>query len=133
MSGMPPPLPTVQPPMMPESVRLVIDKVQQKTGVFSKQTYFMLVTDSRLIFALMTKNAVDYMRQDPNLTLTETQGNFAIPLTELQRIEVYHGDFESNSPDTMVIKTLSGKWTYMIPDAFRVGKNLKSVLGDKVK
>lgn len=133
MSNIPPPLPNVQPPMMPESVSLVIDKVQQKTGVFSKQTWRMLVTSSRLVFAIQEKNNVDYARQDPNVTLAENPANFAIPLEQLQRIEIYHGDFESNSPDTMTVKTLSDKMTFMISDAYRVGQNLKKILGDKIK
>jgi hypothetical protein len=128
---MPPNLPP--PPMQPEMVSLVIEKVQQKTGLFSKVVYRMLVTSTRLIFALQENNGVDYMHQDPNLSLAENPANFAIPLGELQQIEIYHGDFESNSPDTMTAKTMSNKMTFQIADAYRVGQNLKKMLGKKIK
>lgn len=139
----PPPLPSAPPPcrppdpppppLKPEIVQLVIDKVQQKTGIFSKQIYRMVVTNSRLIFVLQMKNNVDYMRQDPNLSLSENPANFSIPLEQVQGIEVYRGDFESSSPDSMSIKTLSDKMTFLINDAYRVSQNLKKVLGNLVK
>jgi hypothetical protein len=134
MPPTPPPfMPPVPPTMQSEMVRLVVEKVNQKTGMFSKQTYRMLVTDSRLIFALQVNNGVDYMRQDPNLTLAENPANFAIPLDQLQVIEVYHSTFEDNTPDSMTVKTLSAKMTFNIYDALRIGQNLKKVLGNKVK
>jgi hypothetical protein len=139
----PPPLPTTPPsfipppppapPMQPEVVSLVVDKVCQKTGLFSKQAYRVLVTNTRLIFVVQVNNKVDYLRQDPNLSLAENPANFTIPLEQLQAIEVYNGDFESNSPDTMIVKTSMAKMNYEIPDAFRVRQNLKKVLGNKVK
>ncbi len=67
------------------------------------------------------------------MSLAENPANFAIPLGELQVIEIYHGDFESNSPDTMTVKTMNNKMTFQIPDAYRVGQNLKKVLGNIVK
>jgi len=141
--SIPPPLPTAPPPyippnpppppLKPEIVQVVIDKVQQKTGLFSKQTYRMLVTDIRLIFVLEVKNSVDYTRQDPNLSLTENPANFAIPLDQVQGIVVYHAPFEDSSPDSMEVKTLSNKMTFLINDAYRVSQNLKKVLGNLVK
>jgi hypothetical protein len=139
----PPPLPTapppfkppdaLPPPLQPEIVQFVIDQVQQKTGLFSKQSYRMLVTNLRLIFVLHIKNNIDYVHQDPNLSLAENPANFAIPLDQLKVIEVYHGDFESNSPDSMTIKTFSDKMSFLISDAYRVSQNLKKVLGNIVK
>jgi hypothetical protein len=136
----PPPLPSTPPSFVPppppvqsERVLCVIDKVSQKTGIFSKQVYRMLVTDTRLVFVLQVNNKVDYAQQDPNLSLAENPANFAIPLDQLKAIEVYHGDFESNSPDSITIKTLSDKIDFMINDAFRVSQNLKKVLGNIVK
>jgi hypothetical protein len=138
--SMPPPLPSAPPPFTPppppiqaENVLTVIEKISQKTGIFSKQTYRMLVTNTRLIFVLQVKNNVDYARQDPNLSLAENPANFAIPLDQVQVIEVYRGDFEDSSPDTMEVKTLSNKMTFLINDAYRVGQNLKKVLGNLVK
>jgi hypothetical protein len=136
----PPPLPSAPPPFTPppppaqsESILTVIDKVSQKTGIFSKQTYRMLVTNSRLIFVLQVKNNVDYARQDANLSLAENPANFTIPLDQVQAIEVYRGDFEDSSPDTMTVKTLSDKLNFLINDAYRVSQNLKKVLGKLVK
>ena len=136
----PPPLPSTLPPFIPptaatqsENVLTVVEKVSQKTGIFSKQTYRMVVTNARLIFVVQVKNNVDYAHQDPNLSLAENPVNFAVPLDEVKVIEVYHGDFESNSPDSMTIKTLSGKMEFLISDAFRVSQNLKKVLGNLVK
>lgn len=138
----PPPLPSSPPPFVPpvpppsansEIVSLVVDKVEQKTGVFSKQAWKMLVTSTRLIFVLDNKTKIDYSRQDPGQSLAENPANFALPLDEVQGIEVYRGDFESNAPDSMVVKTPSDKMTFLIKDAYRTGQNLKKVLGNKVK
>lgn len=130
----PPPMAGGSPPVLPqETTRLLVEKIQQKTGVFSKQAWRMLVTDMRLIFIMQVNNNVDYMHQNPDLSLAENPANFDIPLNYLQCIEIYKGDFESSSPDTMVVKTLSDKMTFMINDAYRVGQNLKKILGSKVK
>ena len=138
--SVPPPLPSAPPPFMPpppppqaENVLTVIDKVSQKTGIFSKQTYRMLVTNTRLIFVLQVKNNVDYTRQDASLSLAENPANFAIPLDQVQAIEVYRAGFEDSSPDSMTVKTLSDKMTFLINDAYRVSQNLKKVLGNLVK
>ncbi len=135
----PPPLPISPPPFMPsppvqtERVLTIIEKVSQKTGIFSKQTYRMIVTNTRLIFVQQVKNNTDYAQQDPNLSLAENPANFALPLEQVQLIEVYRGDFEDSSPDTMTIKTASNKLNYLINDAYRVSQNLKKVLGNIVK
>ena len=130
----PPPLPSTPPPAaQAENVLTVIEKVSQKTGIFSKQTYRMLVTTTRLIFVLQVKSNVDYTRQAVNVSLAENPANFAIPLDQVQAIEVYRGDFEDSSPDTMTIKTLSDKLNFLINDAYRVSQNLKKVLGNIVK
>ena len=131
----PPPFipPDPPPPLKPEIVQLVIEKVQQKTGIFSKQTFNMVVTDLRLIFVLQIKNNVDYLHQDTNLSLAENPANFGIALDQVQAIEVYRAGFEDNSPDSMIIKTKSDKTTFLINDAYRVSQNLKKVLGNLVK
>ncbi len=129
----PPSMPPAIPPMQSEQTRLVVNKISQKTGIFSKQGYLLLVTDKRLIFMIDNKTNINYMQQDPNLSLAENPANFAIPLESLERIEIYPGDYESNSPDSMVVKTAQTKMTFQIYDAYRVDQNLKQVLGSKVK
>lgn len=139
----PPPLPSSPPPfkppdpppppLKPEIVQLVIDKVQQKTGIFSKQTFKMVITNLRLIFVLQINDNVDYLHQDPNLSLVENPANFGIALDQLQAIEVYRAGFDDNSPDSMTIKTHTDKMTFMINDAYRVSQNLKKILGNLVK
>ncbi len=139
----PPPLPSAPspfkppdlppPPLKPEIVQIVVDKIQQKTSLFSKQSFRMIVTDSHLLFVVQSKNNVDYVRQDPNLSLAENPANFGIPLDQVQVIEVYRGDFEGGSPDSMTIKTRTDKLVYQINDAYRVSQNLKKVLGNLVK
>ena len=139
----PPPLPSAPspfkppdlppPPVKPEIVQIVVDKVQQKTSLFSKQSFRMIVTDLRLLFVVQSNNNVDYVRQDPNLSLAENPTNFAIPLDQVQAIEVYRGDFEGGSPDSITIRTPSDKMTFLVNDAYRVSQNLKKVLGNLVK
>jgi hypothetical protein len=139
----PPPLPSAPspfkppdlppPPLKPEIVQIVVDKVQQKTSLFSKLSFRMIITDSRLLFVVQSKNNVDYVRQDPNLSLAENPANFAIPLEQVQAIEVYRGDFDDSAPDSMTIKTLTIKYKFLVNDAYRVSQNLKKVLGNLVK
>ena len=127
----PPPLPPAPPPA-PERVCTVVDNVIQRTGLFSKVAWRMVVTDQRLIFALQTKNNVDYLHQLPVLILQENPSNFEIPLSQLIKIEIYPGDFESNSPDMIKIKTTAGTTQYNISNYFRVQKQLKEALGKLV-
>ena len=138
--SVPPPLPPAfippappPPPLQPEQVRLVLKKIIHKTGLFSKQAFRLLLTDQRLIFVVETKNNIDYSHQDPNISLAENPGNFSIPVNSINKIEIYHGDFESNSPDSLVIKSSSSKMTFEIQDAYRVSQSLKQVLGNLVK
>ena len=116
MSNLPPPLPSSippafipppppPPPQQPELIRTVLENLDQKTGVFSKQTYRLVITDKRLIFALQMKNGVDYTRQAPDLTLAENPANFAIPLEQLIKIETYSAGMDDNTPDYMIVIT----------------------------
>ncbi len=148
-----------------EQVLTVVGMVSRKTGVFSSMVYHLVVTSTRLIFALQTKEmqAADvnaarqqakaegkkllgqigaqmatrsgdkYLSWQPDAILAETPQNFMIPLTELMVIETYSGDFEDNAPDTMVVKTLSDKLQFTINNALGVQRQLKSVLGNRVK
>lgn len=163
------PIPSTPAPMPSrqgtEQVQTVVGMVSRKTGVFSSMVYHLVVTSTRLIFALQTKEmqAADvnaarqqakaegkkllgqigaqmatrsgdkYLSWQPDAILAETPQNFMIPLTELMVIETYSGDFEDNAPDTMVVKTLSDKLQFTINNALGVQRQLKSVLGNRVK
>ena len=127
----PPPLPPAPPPTL-ERVITVVDNVIQRTGIFSKVAWRLVVTDQRLILALQAKNSINYLLQPPALTLQENPSNFEIPLSQLIKIETYQGDFESNSPDIIKIKTTGGTQQYNISDYYRVQKQLKGALGNLV-
>ena len=143
MSNIPPPLPpSVPPAFMPppppppqpqgEVVRLVLEKIHRKTGLFSKVTYRLVVTDRRLIFALQEKTNVDFMRQSPDITLAQNSLNFSIPLENVRKIATYQADFESNEPDTMEVITTTEQLKFFISNYYKVQKQLKDALGAKV-
>jgi hypothetical protein len=135
----PPPSPTppgfIPPPPaaphQPEIVEAVLENLDQKTGVFSKQTYRLVITDSRLIFAIQMKNSVDYMRHAPDLTLAENPVNFAIPSDQLIKIETYSAGMDDSSPDYMIVITPSQKLRFNIKNYYKVQKQLKEILGNR--
>jgi len=140
MSNIPPPLPpstppafipppTPVPPSQPETVRLVLEKVHRKTGLFSRVTYRLVVTDRRLIFALQEKTNIDFMRQSPDITLAQNPVNFAIPLENVRNIATYQADFESSEPDTMEVITTTEQLKFFISNYYKVQKQLKEALG----
>jgi len=49
------------------------------------------------------------------------------------KVSTHHGDFEDNSPDTMEIKTTTQKLKFNISNHYSVDKQLKEVLGSKVR
>ncbi len=143
MSAIPPPLPpTIPPAFNPpptpvpqsqyETVRLVLEKVHRKTGLFSKVTYRLVVTDRRLIFALHEKTNVDLMHQSPDITLAQNPLNFAIPLVNVRKVATYQADFESSEPDTMEVITTTEQLKFFISNYYKVQKQLKEVLGAMV-
>ena len=125
----PPPPPPA--PQRPEMVRAVLENLDQKTGVFSKQTYRLVITDIRLIFTLQLKNGVDYQSQAPDLTLAENPANFAIPMEQLIKIETYSAGMDDSSPDYMIVITAAQKMRFNIKNYYKVQKQLKEVLGNK--
>lgn len=141
MSNIPPPLPPstpptfIPPPLPPstqsETVRVVLENISQKSGVFSKQNFRLVITDKRLIFVVQEKNKVDYMRQAPEVSLAENPVNFEIPLEELVKVNTYKGDFDDNTPDTMDLITASQKMRFQISNYYKVQKQLKEILGHK--
>jgi hypothetical protein len=125
----PPPPPP--PPQKPELVRLVLDNLDQKTGVFSKQTYRLVITDRRVVFAIQQKTGINYLKRDPALTLAENPANFAIPLEELIKIETYSAGMDDTSPDYMIVITPGQKLRFNFKNYYKVLKQLKEVLGNK--
>jgi hypothetical protein len=113
-------------------VRLVLEKIARKTGLFSKVTYRLVVTDRRLIFTLQEKTSVDFMRQSPDITLAQNPLNFAIPLDQVRKIATYQSDFESSEPDTMEVITTTEQLKFFISNYYKVQKQLKDVLGGMV-
>ncbi len=146
MSAIPPPLPpSAPPPIVPpaatpptppfaqgEIVRLVLEKISRKTGLFSKATYRLVVTDRRLVFAIQDKTGLDIMHQSPEITLAQNPLNFAIPLDEVRKINTYQAGMDDSSPDTMEVLTNSDKLKFEISNYYKVQKQLKEVLGAKV-
>jgi hypothetical protein len=83
---------------------------------------------------MATRSGDKYLSSSPDQILMENPNNFMIPLSVLKVIETYSGGFgEDNAPDTMVIKTLSDKITFVVGNAMVVHRELKAVLGDRVK
>jgi hypothetical protein len=141
MSNIPPPLPpsippAFTPPPLPQSVQseivqVVLENISQKSGVFSKQNFRVVITDKRLIFVVQTKNKVDYMKQAPDVSLAENPVNFQIPLEELVKVNTYKGVFDDNTPDMMDVTTATQKMRFQISNYYKVQKQLKEVLGHK--
>jgi hypothetical protein len=128
--GFIPPMPP-PPPQQPELVRLVLENLDQKTGVFAKQTFRLVITDRRLIFVIQQKTGPDYLKRDPALTLAENPVNFAIPLEDLIKIETYSAGMDDASPDYMIVITAGQKMRFNIKNYYKVQKQLKEVLGNK--
>ena len=110
----------------------MLEKIARKTGLFSKVTYRLVVTNRRLIFAMQEKTNVDFMRQSPDTTLAQNPLNFAIPLDEVRKINTYQAGMDDSSPDTMEVLTNSDKLKFEISNYYKVQKQLKEVLSAKV-
>ncbi len=82
---------------------------------------------------MSTRSGEKYLGASPDLVLAENPKNFAINLDEIIKINVYHGDFEDKTPDSLEIKTTTQKLKFTISNAFSVEKQLKQVLGSKVR
>jgi len=82
---------------------------------------------------MSTRSGEKYLAYPPDAILLENPQNFMIPLSELKVIETYTGDFDDNAPDTMVVKTMSDKMQFIISNAMGVQRQLKQVLGNRVK
>lgn len=82
---------------------------------------------------MATRSGEKYLSLAPNLILAETPQNFAVNLNEVVKISTYRADFEDNTPDTLEIKTVSQNMKFFISNSYNVEKQLKAVLGSKVR
>ena len=82
---------------------------------------------------MSTRSGEKYLGISPDLILSENPQNFAVNLDEVVKISTYHGDFEDNSPDSMEIKTTTQKMKFNISNYYNVDKQLKELLGSKVR
>ena len=82
---------------------------------------------------MSTRTGEKYMGVAPESILAENPKNFSVDLNQVVKVSVFHGDSEDNSPDSMEIKTTSEKMKFIISNAYGVEKQLKQVLGAKVK
>lgn len=82
---------------------------------------------------ISTRYGDKYLGMAPHLIMTENPQNFAINLDEVLKISIHHGDFDENEPDTMEIKTTREKIKFNISNYYNVDKQLKNVLGAKVR
>jgi hypothetical protein len=82
---------------------------------------------------MATRHGDKYMGMPPQLILAENPQNFSINLDEVVKIATYRADFEENEPDTMEVITTTQKLKFFISNAYNVEKQLKVVLGSKVR
>ena len=82
---------------------------------------------------MATRSGEKYLNGTPELIMAENPKNFAIDLNHVVKVSVFHGDFDDNAPDSLEIKTLTQKLKFTISNAYAVQKQLKSVLGSKVR
>ncbi len=82
---------------------------------------------------MATRSGEKYMGASPELILVENPQNFAISHDEIVKVIVFHGDFEENSPDSIEIRTTTQKMKFTVSNAYGVEKQLKAVLGARVR
>lgn len=82
---------------------------------------------------MSTRTGEKYMGVAPEAILAENPKNFTIDLGQVVKVSVFRGDSEDNSPDSLEIKTTNEKMKFTISNAYGVEKQLKQVLGAKVK
>lgn len=82
---------------------------------------------------LSTRSGDKYLGISPHFILAEHPQNFAIDLAEVVKISTYRADFEENEPDTMEVISSTQKLKFFISNAYTVEKQLKAVLGSKVR
>ncbi len=82
---------------------------------------------------MSTRTGEKYMGVAPESILSENPKNFTVDLSQVVKVSVFHGDSEDNTPDSLEIKTSTDKMKFTISNAYAVEKQLKQMLGSKVK
>ena len=82
---------------------------------------------------MSTRTGEKYLGVAPDSILSENPKNFTVDLGQVVKVSVFHGDSEDNTPDSLEIKTSTEKMKFTISNAYSVEKQLKQVLGSKVK
>jgi len=125
-----------------EQIVGIIPDLKHKKGLLKYESCNVIVTASRLIVAIMTKELrkslgdipldQKYRGMTADAILAETQGNFVIPADEIKRIRVERGsggDIEvSGGPDRLIVKTTFGKHLFTFGAKSIPTKQAKSIL-----
>jgi len=137
--------------MESEQVVGIIPDLKHKKGLLKYEPCNVIVTGSRLIVAIMTKQMrkaladtspeEKYRGMAIEDILSETEGNFAITADEIKRIRVERGsggDIEvSGGPDRLIIKSTAGKHLFTFGTKSISAKEaralLKEAFGEEVK
>jgi|GEM_PF-2557750 len=130
--------------MESEQIVGIIPDLKHKKGFLKYEPCSVIVTGSRLVVAIMTKDmrkslgdtSLDqkYRGMTADAILAETLGNFAIAADEIKRIRVERGsggDIEvSGGPDRLIVKTTSGKHLFSFGSKSIPAEQAKSILKD---
>ena len=128
--------------MESEQIVGIIPDLKHKKGLLKYEACNVIVTGSRLIVAIMTKQMRKSLGDIPldqkyrgmaiEDILSETEGNFAIAADEIKRIRVERGsggDIEvSGGPDRLIVRTTSGKHPFTFGTKSIPAKQAKSIL-----
>jgi len=130
--------------MESEQIVGVIPNLKHKKGFLKYESCNVIVTGSRLVVAIMTKElrktlgdtSLDqkYRGMTMDAILAETQGNFGILTGQIKRIRVERGsggDIEvSGGPDRLIVKTTSGKHLFTFGAKSIPTKQAKVILNE---
>jgi len=128
--------------MESEQIVGIIPDLKHKKGLLKYEPCNVIVTGSKLIVAIMTKELHNSQGDTPldqkyrgmttDAILAETQGNFAVPAGQIKRIRVERGsggDIEvSGGPDRLIVRTTSGKHLFTFGSKSIPTKQAKAIL-----
>ena len=128
--------------MESEQIVGIIPDLKHKKGFLKYEACNLIVTGTRLIVAIMTKDMRKSLGDTPldqkyrgmttDAILAETQGTFAIPADEIKRIRVERGsggDIDtSGGPDRLIIKSTTGKHVFTFGTKGISAKDAKAIL-----